>query len=140
MMPLQTRLLWWLIVCSSLLLLFYAYSSGLTDRIIGQDFTYISIALTASYLFITGWAGLALHSKVEFPLRWARYYAAEAIQFGLIGTVIGMAWLFGLHEGSTEFDAQAILSGVGTAIFTTLTGAIWAAFMHLQLIVLDHEA
>ncbi len=139
-MSIQSRLLWWLVACSSFLLLFYPIQSGFADRVLSQDFTRISLGLTGGYLLITGWVGLALHSRMEFPLRWARYYVHEAVQIGLIGTVIGMAFLFGLHEGATEFDAQTILAGVGTAIFTTLTGAVWAAFMHLQLIVLGHEA
>ncbi len=138
-MPLQTKLLWWLVACSSFLLLFYTVQNGFAGRVLEQDFTRISFGLTIGYLFVTGWIGLALHSKMAFPLRWARYYVHEAVQIGLIGTVIGMAFLFGLHEGATDFDAQAILTGVGTAIFTTLTGAVWAAFMHLQLIVLNHE-
>ena len=139
-MTLSTRLTWWLVACSSFLLMFYTYQSGFAGRVVSQDFTRISLGLTIIYLGLTGYIGFALHTSVEFPLRWARYFTHEAVQWGLVGTVIGMAFLFGLHDGSTEFDAQAILSGVGTAIFTTLTGAVWAACMHLQLIVLGYEA
>jgi hypothetical protein len=132
--PLQ----WWLVVSLSGLLLAWGWYSGWAATIVAEDRTFIASGIAIAYLLCTGWTGSNLLRGLEPPFAWMEYLASEMPLWGLIGTVIGVILLFGLGHGAGELDREAINAGMGTALFTTLVGAVCSSFLFLQAKVLKN--
>jgi hypothetical protein len=139
----KSRLTWWLAACLSFTPILVSIHNGFAARVLERDVTYISLGIVVLYCLITAWLGWALHfgdtaQHIEARL-WAYWYAENAQPLGLIGTVIALVLLFGLSGDTAALDEQAIFNGIGTAIFTTLVGAVYGVFMGVQLTILGEQ-
>lgn len=128
----RAKLAWYAVACLSALLAFIVWGR-FGESILSADKTYITAAITAAYFIATGWIGINIHMGREAPVYWVRYLIGLFPALGLIGTLIGIAALFGLSGGT---DDAATLSALGTALYTTLAGIICAEALTLQLKVL----
>jgi hypothetical protein len=138
-MTARKRLTWWLCASSSFILTgLVAYAYG--DKWLLADHTYISFAIVGLYVLATIWIGWAIHFGRTFKAAdyWTRYLIAMFPAGGLIGTLIGIAMLFGLGGGAVD-DNAAILGGLGTAVMATLAGLVYSELLILQLHVLDEH-
>ena len=117
--------------------LFCIWASGWTDRIIAADVTYIVwiqslLMLVALY---NVWRGEWTHVQ---DLR------EMLFELGLIGTLIGMIIAVADVDPTQVGNANAagklaagFISGMGVALYTTLVGAVFAAWLWLLRQILN---
>lgn len=135
-MSARTKLAWYAFACLSFLLTAIA-AREYGETVLATDKTYISVAIVALYAVMTAWIGIAIHRHRPAPVYWASYVVTILPAAGIVGTLIGIAVLFGLSGGN---DEAATLAGLGTALYTTLTGVIYAECLRFQLkIVARHD-
>ena len=134
----KQNLRWWLVSNLSFILTGWAVWSGFAGQIIATDVTRISLGIVIAYLVMTVVIGFCIHTGRKAPDYWAAYLIGVFPALGLIGTLVGIVNLFGL--GGSEVDLAnnpAMLTGLSTAIFTTLTGLVFSEFLFLQMKVLE---
>ena len=86
-------------------------------------------------------------SKLKAPHETGWFIADIMIKLGLLGTIIGFILMLGSVANITDFDVttmQKILrhmsSGMGTALYTTLTGLVCSLLVSMQYQMLDSSA
>lgn len=97
----------------------------------------------------TGDAMLEIYAdQLRSPVETGWFLVDLAIRMGLLGTIIGFILIFTSLSGSDLSAAGssgadglsgllvAMSAGMGTALFTTLTGLVAATFLNLQFLVL----
>lgn len=80
------------------------------------------------------------------PVELGWYIVDLEIRMGLIGTIVGFILIFGSLSGNTvpsTDEIQQLLismsSGMGTALYTTLSGLVAASFLGFQYMILSRE-
>lgn len=134
-MTARTRLSWYAVACLSLLLTAVG-AAVFGQQIVAGDRTYITIGIAATYMIATTWIGVAIHIGRPVPSYWASYLVGLFPSLGLVGTVIGIITLFGVHVGAVN-DGPEGFYGLATALFTTLAGLTYSMALELQLRVLE---
>ena len=139
----------------------YLLDTGVLMEIVNTDITKISIAIFALFAgssAMMGWAAWRvsktrmLSSKMETRLFLGYFVSEMMMALGLAGTVIGFIVLFQGNFANVSFDDPetvrqiivAIASGMGIALYTTITGLICSQLLKLQLVnvevALDDQA
>lgn len=135
-MTARRRLVWYLVaVLSAILTALAAILFG--ETVLASDRTYITAGIVAMYLLATVYIGVEIHRGRPCPMYWPKWLVGVMPALGLIGTLVGIAALFGL---SGEGDEAATLAALGTAIYTTLAGLIYSECLWLQLKILTRDA
>jgi len=87
-----------------------------------------------------------LADRLRAPVEAGWFMVDLAIRLGLAGTIIGFILIFGSLSGETIVGEDALREllvsmsgGMGTALFTTLTGLIAATFLSFQYMVLGRQ-
>lgn len=85
--------------------------------------------------------------KVRSPVDFGWYLVDLSIRLGLIGTIIGFILIFSSLSTNTIPGADelkelliSMSGGMGTALYTTLTGLVAATFLGLQYLILGRES
>lgn len=140
------NLIWWLF--TSLTFVFFTYSVYAFDSInyiLKTDMTFISFFILGLYFVTTIILGIAVVFK-NMPDNFDKFWfiSDSMTDFGLIGTIIGLAITFSLFifgEGITDQNLDVVSSkiaeGVGAAVTTTLVGLICSRFLKIQLSILE---
>jgi hypothetical protein len=149
-MTVAMKLKWWLVVNLSAALTVFGVYSGHAANIINTDTTFLALGIVVAYSVMTVWIGwgahrahgwvydpdtqLEWHNEDAVPEKWAAYLIGVFPALGLIGTLIGIVDLFAFGGGALE--NEAVYRGLGTALYVTLCGLVYAEFLMLQLKVL----
>ena len=139
----------------------FLWDTGIIMEVIDTDITKISIAifaLFASASALMGWSSWRVSkthmlSKMMEKRLFLGWFVSEMMMaLGLAGTVIGFIVLFQGNFANVSFDDPetvrqiivAIASGMGIALYTTITGLICSQLLKLQLVnvevALDDQA
>lgn len=85
--------------------------------------------------------------KLRSPVDLGWFLVDLAVRLGLVGTIIGFILIFTSLSGSSIEGADGLKEllvtmsgGMGTALFTTLSGLVGATFLSLQYLILGREA
>ena len=85
--------------------------------------------------------------RLQARLSWLRYLASLQVILGLVGTVVGFIEALGGVDPSTAGDASSIapmvaslVSGMHTALYTTLVGSVGNILLMLNLMLLKNAA
>lgn len=139
MMRRKTFLIWWLvftlIVAGSIL----AYITGLVDRINQADFTKISFLIYALFIVFSVKCGINTAKLKEDSSGW--FVSDILVKLGLIGTLIGLIYVFTTSLGSIDVAQpqtmkaaiSSMMTGMGTALYTTIIGLTCSLILQLQL-------
>ena len=147
----SSQIRWWLIVCLQALILLLGTVFGIWSHVWSVDVTRISFVVVALWLVTTVFVGRyhfasnARSQQAFLPIGW--FLAESALALGMIGTVAGfLIMLVSAFAGIDVTDTaslQTALSGMavgmGTALYTTLTGLIVSLFIKSQLVNLEHQ-
>ena len=139
----------------------FLWDTGIVMEIINTDITKISLAIFALFAgtsAMMGWSAWRvsktrlLSDKMETRLFLGYFVSEMMMALGLAGTVIGFIVLFQGNFADVSFDDPetvrqlivAIASGMGIALYTTITGLICSQLLKLQLVnvevALDDQA
>jgi hypothetical protein len=139
---------------------------GWVTWVFANDASYISYAITALFVVGWGWSAKEIlvassdlnHSAIHGPrpaaladadkdlgkIAWLSDIREELVNFGLLGTLVGFVIaLSGIDQDTvtTADGAQnavtALLSGMGTAIGTTIIGMVLASWLGVNLRILN---
>lgn len=134
-MTARRRLAWYTIAVLSIILTVVAVGEY-GEYVLEADRTGLSAAIVLAYLVMTVWLGVAIHgSRLGRAVRWARYVEGLLPALGLLGTFAGIIILFGLQGEGMPDDPAALLSGMGTALFTSFTGLVYSMAIEFQLMI-----
>ena len=139
----------------------FLWDTGVAMEIITTDITKLSLViftLFAGSSAMMGWSAWRvskthmLSDKMETRLYLGHFVSEMMMALGLAGTVIGFIVLFQGNFADVSFDDPetvrqlivAIASGMGIALYTTITGLICSQLLKLQLVnvevALDDQA
>ena len=139
----------------------FLWDTGVIMTIVNTDITKLSIAIFALFVissFMMGWSSWRvskthLLSKLMEKRLFLGWFVSEMMMaLGLCGTVIGFIVLFQGNFADVSFDDPetvreiivAIASGMGIALYTTITGLVCSQLLKLQLVnvevALDDQA
>ena len=159
---------WFLIFLLSILGFVVYYSTGLFWKVHEADITYICHIITIVYFYFSIKVGKdtfnvcidICDNNVERPYEdraryrfWyyklKKYYrysdmgwfvANHLPQLGLLGTLIGMAYVFLFSDLNMATKAGQLVAfkGMGTALYTTIAGSIFSLILKIQLFNLKY--
>jgi hypothetical protein len=127
---------WWMIFISSILGFYFAYVGGLINTLWEIDSFKISFIIIAIYMLnslkcgMLTWRHRDLYDMDRVTSSgW--FWAENCFTLGLIGTVVGFIQMF---DGGSSAEAliESIKAGAGTALYTTLFGAVCGILLKLQ--------
>lgn len=148
----SSQLRWWIIVCFQILILSLGVFFGVWTHIWEVDVTRISFIVISIWLVATVFiarchftASPAIKKRF-IPVGW--FLAETCLALGMIGTVAGFLIMLisafaDINIGDTESMQAALASmalGMGTALYTTLTGLVSSLFIKSQLVNLENQA
>ena len=147
-MSIDTKMSRWIVVTCALALVFFVLqTNGVLLHVIDKDQTFISFGIMAIFLIAHFFILLAIrdHSEELEDRLW--YIAESLISLGMVGTVIGFTIVFGdafinldIEKPETVQDLLITLgAGVGTALYTTLTGLVCSMVLKGELVFLVGE-
>jgi len=130
---------WWLIfsliVAGSVL----AYITGLISIINTADFTKISFLIYTLFIVFSIKCGFNTAKNREDTSGW--FVSDILVKLGLIGTLIGLIYVFTTSLGSIDVSQpqtmkaaiSSMMTGMGTALYTTIIGLSCSLILQLQL-------
>lgn len=144
-----SQLCWWVIVCFQILILSLGAVTGIWTHIWEVDITRISFAIVGIWAVSTcilGWlhsSDSRRYSKKLSPVVW--FLAESCLALGMIGTVAGFLFMLLSAFGNIDINDTASMQqalqqmalGMGTALYTTLTGLVCSLFIKAQLVNLE---
>tara|TARA_Y100000034_G_C6901855_1_gene417318 strand:- start:130 stop:591 length:462 start_codon:yes stop_codon:yes gene_type:complete len=141
---------WWLFMCFLITAMATAVHLNVHQMFLENDNTFISVGIFSLFcitsLFV-GWRTYKLSYKEEYMDTKILWYITELlVTLGLIGTVIGFIIMtVGTFQNLDITDIEEIKNsltfiagGMGTALFTTLSGFICSVLLSIQLLNLDN--
>jgi len=141
-------LIQWLIVFSLVCLgLFYALWVGLLGMINDADVTKLSFVIMGLFLFQSTRLGVSLFRYGgSFKLRDSSFFFADTFtKLGFIGTIAGFIYalyytFLGINVADMASTQSALVcmgTGMGTALFTTITGLVCSLLLRIQLYIYE---
>jgi hypothetical protein len=120
----------WLVVAAAFAV--GASFAGVPQEIFAADKSYLSLVIGGMFL-IGLWAVITNRWKT------VNWLAEEMLSVGLIGTVVGFIIAFSGMDPTAALDAEGaknlvakLISGMGTALYTTLVGSVGYVWLSLQ--------
>ena len=119
---------------------------GYVDYVLANDVTRLSVVIAAVFLGASTevcWRA-ATNRK---PTNWLFFVAGSCTKLGLLGTVLGLMVMMSANFsdiGNPDVNViegviTAMISGMGTAMLTTLIGIMAAMLLEMQLVLLGGE-
>lgn len=145
----EIRLKWWTIFCLSIIAIGCAWYFNIFNMLIENDITYLSWVILILYAIFTIRLGYKIHisnNNFETTIEW--FTAETMLSIGMIGTVVGFIYMLStvfldinISEPSSLQNALGTMAaGMGTALWTTLTGLICSVSLKTQLILLTRDS
>jgi len=142
---------WWVMFCLSIVGLLFLSWNGVATILWEVDLSKLSLIILGLWAVAAIWIGVltkqAVHGDVAPYKLKPLWWLADAMQaLGLIGTLLGIYWVFSGAFGAldpTQVDAikaaiGAIGGGLATALLTTLVGISSSQVTKLQLVNLEY--
>lgn len=123
-----------------------AWHFGYVTYVLDNDVTRLSVVIAAVFLGASVWIGvLAVKGKEPTKMLW--FIAGSCTKLGLLGTVGGLMIMMSANFsdiGNADVNViegviVAMISGMGTAMLTTLIGIMAAMLLEMQLVLLGGE-
>lgn len=135
----STFLKWFLIFCLVVAGSVLAYIIGLVDRVNNADFTKISFLIYALFIVFSIKCGINTAKGREDSSGW--FVSDILVKLGLIGTLIGLIYVFTTsleaievtHPQTMKAAISSMMTGMGTALYTTIIGLSCGLLLQLQL-------
>ena len=139
----RTFLQWWVIACLIGAGIAYTQIVGLFNIINKADFTKISFLILALFIVSTVRCGIKTYKLEKDSTGW--FMSGIFVKLGLIGTMIGLIYVFTTSLGSIDVTQpetmrkaiSCMMTGMGTALYTTIIGLICSLILQLQLFNLE---
>jgi hypothetical protein len=146
----ETRLRWWTMFCSSIVMLFLSWYFGFLATLYVTDITHISWLIIGLYFIFSMRIGWRIHrfdmkhdKQASSRPEW--YMSEMLLSLGMVGTVIGFIYMLSTmfvdinveDISSVQYALGRMASGMGTALWTTLTGLLCSILLKLQLVYMD---
>ena len=156
----KTLARWWLITTVTLCGVFPLWKFGVFSDIYEKDVTSIHLVIYAVFILATILTGIAAwrtnisdkqtghYNKTTGKIVDVCWFCSETMMaLGLIGTIAGMIYLFGMIfdqiDPSDPEDLKEALShmarGLSTAMYTTICGMIGALIIKVQLMNIEFD-
>ncbi len=149
----KNLLKWWLLVTLTISGIVIANYFDMIAFVWENDFTKLSFVIASIFILTTAVIGFKMVSvrkgrrnKATYEKEW---FAAETLlSFGLLGTVIGLLYVFtSAFEDLDIGDVQAaqevitiMASGMGSAFLTTAVGIVFSTLLKSQLVLAEDVA
>jgi len=135
----KTFLQWWLIFTLIIAGTILAYITGLFVRVNEADFTKLSFLIYALFIVFSVKCGFNTAKTREDHTGW--FVSDMLVKLGLIGTLIGLIYVFTTSLGSVDVSQpqtmkaaiSSMMTGMGTALYTTIIGLTCSLVLQLQL-------
>jgi hypothetical protein len=123
-----------------------AWYYGYIDYVLANDVTRLSVVILGLFLSASAWVGvLAVKGKQPTKMLW--FIAGACTKLGLLGTVGGLMIMMSANFsdiGNPDVNViegviTAMISGMGTAMLTTLIGIMAAMLLEMQLVLLSGD-
>lgn len=136
---------WLLIVVPLTVLAIFAHSFGFYHAVYEADKSWISFAILRIFSIASVWTGYQTKQMSLKGTQFLWMVSDMCLTLGMIGTIVGFLMMLQGGFTITQGDAQGIQSllarfsvGLGTALYTTLTGLIASMLLKVQLFNLGH--
>lgn len=142
---------WWVVFCLAILGLVFLSMNGVATILWEVDLSKLSLIIIALWAIAAVWIGVltkqATHGDVPAYKLKPLWWLADAMQaLGLIGTLLGIYWVFSGAFGALDpSQVEAIKAAIGTiggglatALLTTLVGISASQVTKLQLVNLEY--
>lgn len=138
-------LVYWSFILLQVILAFFAYQFGIFSMIYMSDVTWLSFVILGIHVatsIIIGYFTFRNKSVDTKPL-W--FISETQLSIGMIGTLVGFVILFSTVFSSiqTPDDVSnalvSIASGVGTALWTTLSGLVSSVFLKIKIVNIERK-
>lgn len=139
---------WWTIFSAVTTALVVVYFRGMFDVVNEADMTKLGFVILLLFYLSTihnGWLIYKLNrltdDQIDYHIRCKAFLSGSMPVLGLIGTGIGLAYLFhGAFGGGGSVDiakaVPVISTGTGTALYTTICGLIFGLLLRIQSFIL----
>jgi len=148
----QATILCWFIYCLSWFGVAVCYHYGIQDKILDADPTFLTFFITGACLVaqtilcwqVFNFEKISTWKRKVLRLENFWFKADSAVNFGMIGTVIGFiisleAFKIVLSHATNIQDTVPILViGMSTALWATLAGLVCSQIMKIQLRIVEH--
>ncbi len=129
-----------------LALLAFAWHYGYVDYVLANDVTRLSVVIAAVFISASAYVGV-LAGRGKPPTKMLWFIAGSCTKLGLLGTVGGLMIMMSANFsdiGNPDVNViegviTAMISGMGTAMLTTLIGIMAAMMLEMQLVILGGE-
>ena len=136
---------WWLVFCLIVVGSVLAYLTGIVERVNAADFTKISFVIYGLFLYASIRCGAETKRGREY--RGGYFLSSLFIKLGLIGTLVGLIYVFTTSLGSIDVAQpqtmrcaiSTMMKGMGTALYTTIIGLVCSLVLQLQLYNMGKE-
>ena len=134
---------WWLLFALAVAGSVLAYITGLFAQVNDADFTKISFLIYGLFIVFSIRCGINTAKIEEDQAGW--FMSDIFVSLGLIGTLIGLIYVFTTSLESVDVSQpqsmkaaiSSMMSGMGTALYTTIIGLICSLLLKLQLFNLE---
>jgi hypothetical protein len=123
-----------------------AWHFGYVSYVLENDVTRLSVIIAAVFFGASAWVGV-LAVKGKQPTTMLYFIAGSCTKLGLLGTVGGLMIM--MSANFTDIDnpdvdmiegvITSMISGMGTAMLTTLVGIMAAMLLEMQLVLLEDK-
>lgn len=145
MSSLATRL--WIVFCVTIFGMVVANYFGVFAILLAADITRLSFFMISMTILLMLWMTISIWKGHIPDLKPQWFMADNMLTLGMIGTVIGMIYVFsssgliGLdfaNAASVKGTMVAMVVGVSTKLWTTLVGLVCSTVLKLNLVLVEN--
>lgn len=130
---------WWLIFCLVITGSVLAYITGFFGKVNEADFTKLSFLIYGLFILFSIKCGFNTVKLKEDSSGW--FVSDVLMKLGLIGTLAGLIYVFSSSLAAIDVSQpqtmkaaiSSMMTGMGTALYTTIIGLICSLLLQLQL-------
>ena len=145
MKRLQRNLVWFGFVVFTFVTIAVAWYEGFIGYLQQRDITYLSFVTIMGYALASSLLGVRAISRDKVDLDGYWFLSDMFLNIGLVGTVIGLLYVFHgfdhLPSSLTLEQLKPLMTNIGvgtsTSLLTTLVGLVASIFMKTQLWILE---
>ena len=138
-------LVYWSFILLQLILAFFAYQFGIFSMIYTSDVTWLSFVILGIHVATSIIIGYFTFRNKPVDTKPLWFISETQLSIGMIGTLVGFVILFSTVFSSiqTPDDVSSALvsiaSGVGTALWTTLSGLVSSVFLKIKIVNIERK-
>lgn len=148
-------LIWWLFAAINIAAFILLYKFGMVDLLLDKDLSRLSLVILTLYIIFSAYLGIALKRSKEtlkHAIKYATFGSSVLTSLGLLGTIIGLFLIIDSEFVTNIISARQLetkeiiilistmISGLGTAFLTTITGISTSLLLRLQVFFIKNES